>query len=92
MDCLGSRRHGDPAPAGWQQVDWLDQQAVWLSLLFLPLLPIASALGAATIGSDRVHGRGVRRRAAAVGIITGIVVVLDVHALGAAWHISNGWG
>jgi hypothetical protein len=53
------------------------------------LLPLATALGAACIGSDRGSERALRDWAGAAWIITGILLALDVFALAAIAHPAH---
>jgi hypothetical protein len=78
LDLTGARR---------TSVELLGQLAAGLSLLLLPLLPIGAGLGTAAIASAQFSRRQ-RRWAAAVGIVTGVLVVVDVLALWIAGHLA----
>jgi hypothetical protein len=76
------------ALAGWHYtaVNWLAGGSMWGALLLLLMLPIATALGAATIGSDPVDERRLRDWAGAMGIITGVLLIVDILV---AAHLSH---
>jgi hypothetical protein len=85
---------GDTAPlhaGGWQSAtsEGLIRTAAVLSLLLLILLPLATGLGAGSIGSDPVSERIYRHVVAALGIIIGVLVVVDVLAIIAAGRLGQ---
>jgi hypothetical protein len=79
LDLTGARR---------TTVEQLVRLAAGLSLLLLPLLPIGAALGTAALASAQLSRRQ-RRWAAVVGIVTGVLVVVDVLALVVAGHLAH---
>jgi hypothetical protein len=85
-DAVGARHTGWP----YNAITWLNAIAGLLTFLLMLMLPVAGGLGAATIGSDRLAERGLRDWAAAMGIITGVMLVLDVLALVVANNLAGG--
>jgi hypothetical protein len=75
---------------GWQHdaAGGIGTVATLLTFLICFLLPLATALGAACIGSDRGSERALRDWAGAAWIITGILLALDVFALAAIRHLA----
>jgi hypothetical protein len=85
---------GDTAPlhqGGWQSATsaGLIRGAAGLSLLLLILLPLATGLGAGSIGSDPVAARRYRRVVSALGIIIGVLVVVDLLAIITAGRLGR---
>jgi hypothetical protein len=70
-------------PEGWRCAasEGLSRWAAGLALLLLILLPLATEFGADGIASDPVSERTYRRVVAAWGIITGVLVVVDVQVI-----------
>jgi hypothetical protein len=76
---------------GWRYtaVDWLIRQAAGLSLLLLPMIPVATMLWAKAVSSGPDTGRRLRYWAVAIGIVTGVMLILDVLALVTAGHLAD---
>jgi hypothetical protein len=85
------RAHSPRPLTGWQDaaVTLLGVVSFPLALLLWALLPIALALGTACIESDPVAERGLRHWAAVVGIVTGVLLVLDVLPVAVAGKLTH---
>jgi hypothetical protein len=79
LDLTGARR---------TTIELLVRLAAGLSLLLLPLLPLGAGLGTAAIASAELSRRQ-RRWAAVVGIVTGVLVLVDVLALVVAGRLAH---